>query len=105
MLSASDVIQYYCTLECFFFFSSRRRHTRLVSDWSSDVCSSDLEGFWGLTRNPLLPCSIISAIPPRLEAMTTHPIDMASRQTLAQFSQREGNTQKQEFESRLGRAS
>src|SRR5438046_10658139 len=27
-----------------FFFSSRRRHTRLVSDWSSDVCSSDLTG-------------------------------------------------------------
>src|SRR5262249_59567318 len=27
-----------------FFFSSRRRHTRLVSDWSSDVCSSDLFG-------------------------------------------------------------
>src|SRR5258706_8612232 len=27
---------------CAFFFSSRRRHTRLVSDWSSDVCSSDL---------------------------------------------------------------
>src|SRR5258706_5351874 len=25
-----------------FFLSSRRRHTRLVSDWSSDVCSSDL---------------------------------------------------------------
>src|SRR5262249_56422619 len=25
-----------------FFFPSRRRHTRLVSDWSSDVCSSDL---------------------------------------------------------------
>src|SRR5574341_1739071 len=25
-----------------FFFSSRRRHTRLVGDWSSDVCSSDL---------------------------------------------------------------
>src|SRR5262249_59995347 len=29
-------------LMLFFFFSSRRRHTRLVSDWSSDVCSSDL---------------------------------------------------------------
>src|SRR5574337_549228 len=25
-----------------FFFSSRRRHTRLSGDWSSDVCSSDL---------------------------------------------------------------
>src|SRR5262249_58700880 len=30
-----------CSSVCF-FFSSRRRHTRLVSDWSSDVCSSDL---------------------------------------------------------------
>src|SRR5262245_52315444 len=26
----------------YFFFSSRRRHTRCLSDWSSDVCSSDL---------------------------------------------------------------
>src|SRR5260370_9974897 len=26
-----------------FFFSSRRRHTRFKCDWSSDVCSSDLE--------------------------------------------------------------
>src|SRR5437762_6698361 len=29
---------------CCFFFSSRRRHTRYISDWSSDVCSSDLKG-------------------------------------------------------------
>src|SRR5206468_10155742 len=29
----------------FFFFSSRRRHTRSDRDWSSDVCSSDLKGF------------------------------------------------------------
>src|SRR5688572_31423038 len=29
-------------LVCFFFFSSRRRHTRFDCDWSSDVCSSDL---------------------------------------------------------------
>src|SRR5262245_62621081 len=29
-------------LVVFFFFSSRRRHTRCLSDWSSDVCSSDL---------------------------------------------------------------
>src|SRR5688500_20370327 len=31
----------------FFFFSSRRRHTRLQGDWSSDVCSSDLKSGWG----------------------------------------------------------
>src|SRR2546422_1711867 len=35
----------------FFFFSSRRRHTRCSRDWSSDVCSSDLQsilmgGYW-----------------------------------------------------------
>src|SRR5204863_3477031 len=28
----------------YFFFSSRRRHTRSLRDWSSDVCSSDLAG-------------------------------------------------------------
>src|SRR5258706_3664381 len=36
----------YCSVTgvqtCAFPISSRRRHTRLVSDWSSDVCSSDL---------------------------------------------------------------
>src|SRR5690349_23930590 len=32
-----------CGLICF-FFSSRRRHTRSLRDWSSDVCSSDLGG-------------------------------------------------------------
>src|SRR5690625_2444758 len=31
-----------CFLGVFFFFSSRRRHTRWPRDWSSDVCSSDL---------------------------------------------------------------
>src|SRR6266496_5085990 len=30
-----------------FFFSSRRRHTRSLRDWSSDVCSSDLASFCG----------------------------------------------------------
>src|SRR5256885_10769744 len=36
--SARVMIRY----EVLFFFSSRRRHTRLQGDWSSDVCSSDL---------------------------------------------------------------
>src|SRR5699024_11568570 len=30
--------------DLYFFFSSRRRHTRSKRDWSSDVCSSDLDG-------------------------------------------------------------
>src|SRR5438874_12741191 len=31
-----------CAVRTWFFFSSRRRHTRSLRDWSSDVCSSDL---------------------------------------------------------------
>src|SRR5437879_13349783 len=37
-----------------FFFSSRRRHTRYIGDWSSDVCSSDL-GEESLSHHRALP--------------------------------------------------
>src|SRR5207302_3761330 len=36
----------------FFFFSSRRRHTRFSRDWSSDVCSSDLARRESMTSVP-----------------------------------------------------
>src|SRR5205814_3043154 len=39
---ARDVTCYVGYICLYFFFSSRRRHTRCLSDWSSDVCSSDL---------------------------------------------------------------
>src|SRR2546426_5011890 len=39
MCSEASLIRWSCVC---FFFSSRRRHTRLQGDWSSDVCSSDL---------------------------------------------------------------
>src|SRR5690349_25052630 len=45
-----------CLFDIFFFFSSRRRHTRSLRDWSSDVCSSDLVSTQpstaGLTTSP-----------------------------------------------------
>src|SRR5256885_3546884 len=44
-----------------FFFSSRRRHTRLQGDWSSDVCSSDL------------PCSVEVASEYRYRTSVPHP--------------------------------
>src|SRR5205814_5482929 len=40
-----------------FFFSSRRRHTRCLSDWSSDVCSSDL-----VTGTVSLPAVVLFAV-------------------------------------------
>src|SRR5574337_1550943 len=42
MLQTSSSFKYVLR-SVFFFFSSRRRHTRLSGDWSSDVCSSDLK--------------------------------------------------------------
>src|SRR5699024_12150261 len=36
------LIMFLCSVLYLFFFSSRRRHTRSKRDWSSDVCSSDL---------------------------------------------------------------
>src|SRR2546429_6015800 len=47
---------------CFFFFASRRRHTRCSRDWSSDVCSSDL----GWIDNP--PKLLRKYLPPQPEA-------------------------------------
>src|ERR1039458_2702083 len=41
---SSDVCSSDLMGRAFVFFSSRRRHTRCLSDWSSDVCSSDLDG-------------------------------------------------------------
>src|SRR5438874_13481419 len=38
-----------------FFFSSRRRHTRSLRDWSSDVCSSDLLIAWAGFRETQVP--------------------------------------------------
>src|SRR5438876_9190505 len=37
-----------CFFFFFFFFSSRRRHTRWTGDWSSDVCSSDLDIYYAV---------------------------------------------------------
>src|SRR5690625_2557524 len=56
----------------FFFFSSRRRHTRWPRDWSSDVCSSDLFNFETLAI--IFPYSIALSIVGLLETLLTSSI-------------------------------
>src|SRR3712207_2947782 len=60
----------------FFFFSSRRRHTRYWRDWSSDVCSSDLSSF-ELYDDLLLGCRVRSSrgkgTPPCRRRIATWP--------------------------------
>src|SRR3989454_12625188 len=71
-----------------FFFSSRRRHTRLQGDWSSDVCSSDLRSLRpgiGATRG--VPVTMGTPTPRRLyvhddlsEELARHGEDAPIRQ-------------------------
>src|SRR2546430_6999915 len=65
----------------FFFFSSRRRHTRFDCDWSSDVCSSDLQPPRGeqtrLERDPGPHCTVRGAEPVGLSG-TREPSGLAS---------------------------
>src|SRR5258706_11189798 len=64
----------------FFFFSSRRRHTRLVSDWSSDVCSSDLK-----IAAPLV-VATYDGRPTKIEGNPLHPAVKGASDTWAQAS-------------------
>src|SRR3712207_4086415 len=57
----SSPCQYLCRM-VFFFFSSRRRHTRYWRDWSSDVCSSDLAAVFANLRRLPLPRRMVAAL-------------------------------------------
>src|SRR5688500_20226086 len=46
------MFNYYMCTDLLYFITSRRRHTRLQGDWSSDVCSSDLQKSTNILRLP-----------------------------------------------------
>src|SRR5690606_39981187 len=64
----------------FFFFSSRRRHTRFSRDWSSDVCSSDLGGDAQLARD--LAMHIAASNPQYLAAADVPEADRAKERDI-----------------------
>src|SRR4051794_34129272 len=97
----------------FFFFSSRRRHTRWTGDWSSDVCSSDLNrgplaavsNWVGMARRKEHGFSIVSAKDARPGDIVAYDWDggadyagashigiMKSRVSGGRFQAIEGNT-------------
>src|SRR5688572_25996305 len=53
-----------CFCVLFFFFSSRRRHTRFDCDWSSDVCSSDLADLKGERLDTIVCLNVLEHIAP-----------------------------------------
>src|SRR6266516_5611962 len=74
----------------FFFFSSRRRHTRWYGDWSSDVCSSDLRTS-RLADSAMDPACCIGRDPPspRLPAVPGH-YEVRLRRTILSGSSSSG---------------
>src|SRR5215475_4698967 len=68
----------------FFFFSSRRRHTRFSRDWSSDVCSSDLSSHrsWRVPRWRQRPARRPSCV--EGDSMSVESLDRLVRQVAAQ---------------------
>src|SRR5204863_4223504 len=77
----------YYSLSFFFFFSSRRRHTRSLRDWSSDVCSSDLEAE-RRRRHPAVNPAVGNVVPRRAAVRAHLPLD--GRAGIAARGGREG---------------
>src|SRR5688500_7738222 len=77
-----------------FFFSSRRRHTRLQDDWSSDVCSSDLVTFGGVPDGVKIPP--VTVPPGKTEATAELTADASAKvgparlQVIARAAQKDG---------------
>src|SRR2546429_10013820 len=72
----------------FFFFSSRRRHTRCSRDWSSDVCSSDLAVGVGARLAPFLPIPLVGKDGERYRWLTEADVP----QSIGRLSAFMGNT-------------
>src|SRR5207248_6313811 len=64
---------------CFFFFSSRRRHTRSYGDWSSDVCSSDLRSLAALALRGVSKHGALRRSHASRRALTRPPPDEGER--------------------------
>src|SRR3989454_6369559 len=82
-----------------FFFSSRRRHTRLQGDWSSDVCSSDLGREYQEPMRPhllslwgLLACAAPAAgqVRPGIEVLLSDSAHLVAGQRLALLTNQTG---------------
>src|SRR5256885_11309719 len=73
-------VQHMCD---FFFFSSRRRHTRLQGDWSSDVCSSDPTAPGFMVEIMARVRSLGAAAPATSTAPTTRSASRTSRSMVA----------------------
>src|SRR5260221_4662211 len=81
ILKAHDIIQNMFVMVvqvCSFFFPSRRRHTRSLCDWSSDVCSSDLMHAFRPAGKTLGACRR-GKREPRQERNETHASSSSSR--------------------------
>src|SRR5258707_9733000 len=86
----------------FFFFSSRRRHTRYWRDWSSDVCSSDL-GLEGLSKEPVPGTVVVKSAAGRLHLHREHVGRIESRSDREQVIETAQKQSRRSEERRVGK--
>src|SRR5690606_40067036 len=92
----------------FFFFSSRRRHTRFSRDWSSDVCSSDLAHACGVTEPRQLRRSHVhvvaaSGLSVPLSELHPEPITLIDDQARPEEPERQISANQRSEERRVGK--
>src|SRR5699024_11600634 len=92
----------------FFFLSSRRRHTRSKRDWSSDVCSSDLNALHSAAAGYMGAASLQSAFSPHRNhgSSSAEPADPPQGGTTRRTSrlpQASGTSEPRSEERRVGR--
>src|SRR5205814_6846620 len=89
-------------------FSSRRRHTRCLSDWSSDVCSSDLMQATGFVtgRNDLFQARLQNRTAPRVQHLHFVAVDIHAKHVVSQMGKTGGRHGAYVAQSKeIGRAS
>src|SRR5256885_7671589 len=91
----------YSGVSVLFFFSSRRRHTRLQGDWSSDVCSSDLHSM--TARELYQACKLTEAVQALNIELRDNPGDIQRRTFLFELLCFAGNFDRRSEERRVGK--
>src|SRR5690606_39924986 len=98
----------FCCFFFFFFFSSRRRHTRFSRDWSSDVCSSDLQPWTQVrlaTQGPVTTDDAARCEQALVAAISIQPFGDLARGLLTVFHRQAQSRLDQAFALEIGRAS
>src|SRR5256886_8640243 len=91
-----------CAAGWWFFFSSRRRHTRFDCDWSSDVCSSDLQVF-RRRFGEVVRLEVQEGMPPALVSLLLEELNDVETQEVSALTDEDVHRSGRSEERRVGK--